>query len=118
MSPASSTDIDLPGLHEAVDVLRRAAQLDPRSLSDSEAIEALNVFAQAERVCAAGRTILARRVERSTAWHGQGHPTAAHWLSEQTGVSVGQAVGTLETGRRLERLPATEMAFVSGQLSE
>src|SRR2546426_4343403 len=93
-------------------------RLDPRSLSDGQAVAALKMVTEAERVCAAGRTILARRVERSKAWHGQGHRTAAHWLAAETGVSVGQAVGTLEMGRRLERLPATEMAFVSGELSE
>jgi hypothetical protein len=111
---------DLPShLHDLAGQLQSAVQrLDPRSLSDAEAVAALKVVAEAERVCAAGRTILARRLERSKAWHGQGYKTAAHWIAAHTGVSVGQAVGTLETGRRLEHLPATEMAFVSGELAE
>jgi hypothetical protein len=78
----------------------------------------LKVFTEFERLGAAGRTMVARRVERSKAWQGQGHRTAAHWIAAETGVSVGQAVGTLETGRRLEHLPATETAFASGELSE
>src|SRR5207244_811211 len=96
----------------------RVQRLDPRSLSDAEAVTALKVFSDIERLGTAGKTVVARRVERSKAWHGHGHRNAAHWLAAETGVSVGQAVGTLETGRRLERLPATEMAFLSGQLSE
>jgi hypothetical protein len=81
-------------------------------------VAALKVFTEFERLGAAGRTMVARRVERSKAWQGQGHRTAAHWIAAETGVSVGQAVGTLETGRRLEHLPATETAFASGELSE
>src|SRR5438094_1420488 len=119
MNSKRPTQDDLFHLRDMAGQLQVMVQrLDPRSLSDTEAVAALKVLTEAERVCAAGRTILARRLERSKAWHGLGYRSVAHWLAEQTGVSVGQAVGTLETGRRLERLPATEMAFLSGQLSE
>jgi hypothetical protein len=57
-------------------------------------------------------------VERSGAWRIEGHRTAAHWVADATGVSVGEAVGTLETARRLEHLPATTGAFASGEMSE
>src|SRR5207244_13506730 len=88
------------------------------SVSEAGAVEALNVLTSTERVCAAGRTRVARRLERSKAWQGQGHRSAAHWLASQTGVSVGQAVGVLETGRSLEHLGATADAFACGELSE
>src|SRR5919198_4919681 len=89
-----------------VRALRKAVRaLEPTSLTGTEAEELLRLFAEGERVLAAGRTIAARAVERSGAWRKDGHRTAAHWISSTTGVSVGQAVGTLETARRVEHLP-------------
>ena len=46
------------------------------------------------------------------------HRSAAHWLSEATGVPVGAATRTLETARRFEELPETADAFRAGELSE
>ncbi len=102
-----------------VERLRTATRrLYPGALTPEEAVQLVQAFAEGERLCAAGRTIAARVVERSGAWSTNGHRTAAHWMAETTGVAVGQAVGALETARRLEHLPATAEAFRSGQLSE
>src|SRR2546428_507094 len=107
---------DLKGMVRALGTA--VSRLDPRSFSDAEAMELVEVFAEGERLCAAGKAFAARRVERSKAWQGQGHRSAAHWMAEQTGVSVGQAVGALETARHLGHLPDTAMALASAELSE
>jgi hypothetical protein len=116
---ARQQEPEWPDLSTVIGLLRTAVhRMEPKYLSGKEAAELVKVFAEGERLCSAGKTLAARAVERSTAWHGQGHKSAAHWLAAQTGVAVGQAVGTLETGRRLEHLSATTAAFASGELSE
>ena len=47
-----------------------------------------------------------------------GHRSAAHWVAEATGATVGVAARTLETARALEQLPETDAAFRAGQLSD
>ncbi len=47
-----------------------------------------------------------------------GHRSAAHWVAEATGETVGAATRTLDTARALETLPATDEAFRAGRLSE
>jgi hypothetical protein len=109
----------LPDLQAAIGALRDAVhRLEPDYLSTEEATLAVKLFAEVERLGTAGKTLAARRVERLGAWRAEGHRSAAHWVASATGVPVGQAVGTLQTARRLELLPATEEAYRSGELSE
>jgi hypothetical protein len=109
----------IPEFQAVIGQLRSAlGRLEPRYLSSAETVQLMQLFTEAERLAAAGRTLVSRQVERSGAWRTEGHRTAAHWVAATTGVSVGQAVGTLETARCLERLPATTEAFASGDLSE
>ncbi|HEX3392934.1 MAG TPA: DUF222 domain-containing protein [Acidimicrobiales bacterium] len=103
----------------AVSLLRRAvASLEPRTLRGDAAERLLKLFAEAERLAAAGKALMARRVEETSQWRGGGCRSAAEWLASATGSSVGAAVGTLETARRLEKLPATAEAQRDGRLSE
>jgi Domain of unknown function (DUF222) len=51
-------------------------------------------------------------------WRESGHRSAAHWVAETTGATVGAAARTLETARALDQLPDTDAAFRAGQLSE
>src|SRR5438093_1579509 len=109
----------LPDLEAIVGMLRDALdRLEPDYLSTEEATSMVRLFDEVERLGAAGRTLTARQVERSGAWRAGGHRSAAHWMASTTGVGVGQAVGTLQTARRLEHLPATQEAYRSGGLSE
>ena len=62
--------------------------------------------------------ILARRVAETKVWRQGGHRSAAHWIAEATGETVGSAARTLETARVLGSLPETDAAFRSGMLSE
>jgi hypothetical protein len=118
-SVIGTTDLERIDLEEVIHALRGALRrMGPNSISSTEAARLVEAFAEGERLCAAGKAMAARVVERSGVWRQDGHRSAAHWMAEATGVAVGQAVGTLETARRLEHLPATADAFCSGELSE
>jgi len=103
----------------AINLLRRAlASLEPRTFDGDGAARLLKLFAEAERLAAAGKALMARRVEETNLWKHDGHRSAASWLAAATGSSVGTAIGTLETARRLEDLPTTAEAQRQGRLSE
>jgi hypothetical protein len=103
----------------AVTSLEAAArELDPGCFEGHDAAGLLDVFARGERVCAAAKVLLARRVEETKVWRDGGHRSAAHWVADVTGATVGAATRTLETARVLEQLPETDAAFRNGQLSE
>ncbi len=92
--------------------------LNPVALDGRQAAELINDAARAERMCAAIKSRLARRVEETKVWREGGYRSAAHWVAEATGETVGAGARTLETARALEQLPDTESAFRSGTLSE
>ena len=93
-------------------------ELIPRTLQAQRAAELFNDAARAERLCAAIKSRLARRVEETKVWRESGHRSAAHWVAEATGATVGAAARTLETARALEQLPETDAAFRAGKLSD
>ena len=90
----------------------------PEVTRAEDAIKLLEALTTIERLAAAGRTLLAPRIEESRVWQRDGHRTASSWLAATTGRPLGDAIGSLETGKRLEQLPATKDAFVAGKLSE
>jgi 5-methylcytosine-specific restriction endonuclease McrA len=93
-------------------------ELIPGTLEAQRAVELFNDAARAERLCSAIKSRLARRIEETKVWRESGHRSAAHWVADATGATVGAAARTLETARALEQLPETEAAFRSGQLSD
>jgi 5-methylcytosine-specific restriction endonuclease McrA len=93
-------------------------ELIPGALEPQRAVELFNDAARAERLCTAIKSRLARRVEESKVWRESGHRSAAHWVAEATGGTVGAAARTLETARALETLPETDAAFRAGELSD
>jgi hypothetical protein len=92
--------------------------IDSARVDGPDAAALLEVFGQGERVCAAAKAVLARRVEETNVWRDGGHRSAAHWVAAATGDTVGAATRTLETARALEQLPETDAAFRAGRLSE
>ncbi len=103
----------------ADNLLRKALdELEPRCFDGDDAARLLKLFAEAERLATAGKAMMARRVEETNRWRRDGARSAADWLAAMTGSSVGAAAGTLETARRLEKLPATAEAQRQGRLSE
>jgi Domain of unknown function (DUF222)/HNH endonuclease len=93
-------------------------KLIPRTLEGQRAAELFEDAARAERLCTAIKARLARRIEETKVWRESGHRSAAHWVAEVTGATVGAATRTLETARALEQLPETVAAFRAGQLSD
>ena len=97
---------------------RISQQLDPGMLDGEHAAALFGDATRAERLCAAVKSRLARRIEETKVWRESGHRSAAHWVAETTGATVGAATRTLETARALERLPETDAAFRAGRLSD
>ena len=85
-----------------------ARDVEPRLLSGAMAARQLRQVARMEAICASVKTRLARRVDESNVWQQGGHKTPAHFVARQTGTSIHQAVTILQTGERLEALPATD----------
>jgi Domain of unknown function (DUF222)/HNH endonuclease len=100
------------------DLEQISRQLVPAALDGREAAAVFDDAARAERLCTAIKSRLARRVEETKVWRESGHRSAAHWVAEATGETVGAASRTLETARALDALPETEAAFRTGRLSE
>src|SRR5438309_11126064 len=109
----------LDELQATVATQRRVlAALEPGCLTGPDALRLLEVISEGERVLAAGRTLVAKRVEESNVWRASGDRSAAHFIAHKTGTSVGRAQAALETAERLAQLPATAEAFRAGALSE
>ncbi len=103
----------------AVDALKAVARgLDPLHLDGPGAAALFEVVTEGERVCTAMKALLARRIDETNLWRDGGHRSAAHWVAEATGETVGSAARTLDTARALEQLPDTDAAFRTGRLSE
>lgn len=106
-------------LDAALETLRDAvSRLGKEHLSGVDAARLVDLFTAGERMCAAGRTLAAGRVEETNIWQRDGHRSAAEWVAAKTGTPLGQAIGMVEMGHRLADLPATRDAFCAGDLSE
>src|SRR5438034_5069171 len=92
-------------------------ELDPALLAPRDAARLFEKVSRVERLVGAAKTLLAPRAAESGEWRKRGERSAAHWLARQTGTSVGQARGVLETAERVAKLPATEAALRAGELS-
>lgn len=106
-----------------LDVLRRAAEHLREAVTaiddvrDDQVSLAVEAFAEIERLATAGRTLMARRVEKGRVWVEAGYRTPAQWMASHAQTTMGAAIVTLETARRLDALPATREAFSAGVLS-
>jgi hypothetical protein len=103
----------------AVQALERVSHdLQPGVLDGHDAARMLEVVARGERLCAAMKARLARRVEETKVWREGGHRSAAHFVAAAAGTTIGAASRAIETARALDELPATDDAFRAGELSE
>jgi hypothetical protein len=103
----------------AVDALKATARaLDPLCVDGPDAAALFELVSEGERVCAAMKALMARRVDQTGMWRKDGHRSAAHWVAEATGETIGAAARALETARALEQLPDTYAAFRAGELSD
>lgn len=104
--------------HAVAAVRDAVSRLDVRRMAGSDAARLVELLAEGERLCAAGRTLAARRVERTGVWRTLGYRTPAQWMAARTQTTVGHAITALETGRRLDGLPGVREAYQAGRLSE
>jgi uncharacterized protein DUF222/HNH endonuclease len=95
-----------------------ASWLHREEVGAEQAESLLGEVACLENTCAAMRILLSGRVAETDLWRKRGERSAAHCVARTTGTTVGQAVGTLETARRLKRLPGTAETFREGRVSE
>lgn len=105
-------------LQSGVAGLRAAVeQADASLVTGEQAATAVALFAEAERLACAGRTLFAKRVDETGAWARSGHPSAATWMADQAGTTVGAAIGMLQTSWNLDEQPALADALRGGELS-
>lgn len=93
------------------------ATMDVEALDARDAAELVEIFAEIERLANAGRTMAGRTIEKSRLWMQHGYRTPAAWMASRAQTTVGAAIATLETGRKLDELPDTREAFKAGVLS-
>lgn len=104
---------------QGLEALKKSvAEAQPDTLAGKAALDLMEIYAEAERVAAAGKTLMAKRMADSGAWRKRGERSAAHFVANTTGTSVGSAVNVLETAARLSELPQTDEALRSGKLSQ
>jgi hypothetical protein len=91
--------------------------LQPELLSGDDASRLVELFNRGSRLCAAGRALAARRAAEANAWKAGGYRSAEDWLAAKTKTSRAAAAEALATAERVENLPATKEALLSGQVS-
>jgi hypothetical protein len=98
----------------AVEVRDRLAdlvdRLDPDAVSASTARELWAVLDRSERLCAAGKTLLARRLAQTHRPEQAGAKTAVEELARRSGTSTGAARDALDTSARLPEQPGVQGA--------
>ena len=91
--------------------------LDPDAVALCDATALWKTFDAIERLGAAGKTLLARKVDDAGAWKASGYKSAAEAMAATSGTSITAAKQVIETSRRVAELPATAEALRSGVLS-
>jgi len=99
------------------EISRHLATAEPERVTAAQAAELVELFAEVERLSAAGRVLYARRAADSTVWRREGHRSAAAWMAAKTGTGLGEAVASMKTAEALESLPSISEALRRGDLS-
>ncbi len=94
-----------------------ADALEPGVFDGPGAARMVRELARVEHLAAAAKTLMVARVEETNVWRTGGHRSVAHWLARTTSVSLGEAIGAVETAARLPDCPRTEEHLRAGRLS-
>ncbi|HEU5302543.1 MAG TPA: DUF222 domain-containing protein [Acidimicrobiia bacterium] len=94
-----------------------ADALEPGVFDGPGAARMVRELARVEHLAAAAKTLMVARVEQTNVWKTGGHRSVAHWLAQSTSVSLGEAIGAVETATRLPDCPRTEERMRAGRLS-
>jgi hypothetical protein len=87
----------------------------PSALADGESIQALH--RQLERLNALTTRAVAA-FEAGRTWEAEGARSAAAWMATRCRLPLGSARRTVRTGRELRAMPATETAWLNGDIGE
>lgn len=93
------------------------AGLDLGLLLPSSLKELVALGEQIERLGHGLKTRAAAKVAQSEVWRGDGDRSPEQWLARQTGTTAAEAGRVVDTGRKLEELPAVAEAVTRGDLS-
>ena len=93
------------------------ASLDLAVMSGSQVAKVFGAGAELEKLGASLKVLAAPQIAQTETWARAGHRSPEEWMARTSGTSVGQAKATVETGKKLESLPATASAVKSGTLS-
>src|SRR5207302_5030599 len=96
---------------------RYALDVDVATFSAADASLALTPATAIKNMATTVEALFADRAAESNAWKRAGERSAAHHLAKKTGTGVGNAASTLETAKRLKKLPDTAAAARKGDLS-
>ncbi len=99
------------------DIAAALAEADPDRVTAAQAATLLTLFADIERLGAAGKVLFSKRAAESTIWRDEGHRSAASWMAEKTRTPMGDAIAAIETAAALQLLPDTTEALRRGELS-
>lgn len=105
-------------LNDVVAAARAAVGLlDLDALTGSQAAAVFEAGAELEKLGASLKVLVAPKIAASETWARAGSRSPEEWMARTSGTSVGAAKAAVETGKRLEALPATASAVKSGALS-
>ncbi len=91
--------------------------LDPEAFAPEDVPVVVSRLARAEKLCGAGKLLMARRASKLQAGSRSGQTSSAKWLAEASGIDLGRARQELETASRLGSQPEVESALRSGAIS-
>lgn len=104
---------------QALSLLEQALRrLEPEELDPCYSKRLFEKFVRIERMGAAGKALVSRRVADSGVWHRTGFRSPAHYMADAAKCTVGHAVYVLETAEAMKQLPATEQAYRQGRMAE
>jgi 5-methylcytosine-specific restriction endonuclease McrA len=117
-TPRAALPDRTPGLERLVDELAAFVRsLHVEDLDGGEVLAMFDQLARATKIADAGRTLLAGRIDECGLHHRTGQLSAAHLVAAASGVTVNEASGAVETGRRLAMQVGVDEAFREGRLS-
>ena len=106
---------EIQGLRD--ELRTRVVGLDVDRIDGVAARNLVVVFAEMERIAAAGKMLAIGRVDTTGSWANTSAKSPADWLSNVAGTGIGPAIETVQLSRSIEKLPETASSIRQGILS-
>ncbi len=105
-------------LTEAISLLESfVSTFEPGRYGGEDAARLVEYFSRAERLCATGKALAAKRATETDLHKRDGLRSGAEWLARKTGDSVGGAAGSLQLADSMGEHLELDEALRKGQLS-